>query len=112
MTISEEDRTALASIGVTLPAATRARGSATLSRTIDAEDLEQFELRCPCPHCKTAIVFDEESRGSTVDCPSCHATINITWGSVVTDIEVSVALSPQLTDADRKYLQWRKERAA
>lgn len=106
---TREDYELLGAMGVKLPALKYASGSAELRGYLDYYDLESFDLECKCPFCERAIKFDQDSTDGDMECPHCKAGIYAEWGELVAELDVSVTLSPRLSEADRKYIAWKKE---
>lgn len=108
---TKEERETLNGIGVTLPTPKSARGSKRVY-TIDWEDIGEFDLEPECPYCRKKIAFDCDSGSGDIDCPHCGAALDVSWGPLVAEVEFGITLSPKITEADRKYIAWKKGEAA
>lgn len=106
--ITKEERELLTAIGVSVPAPTHAYGTAELRHWPDYADLGKHKLDCKCPFCAASIVFTEEGPDGDIECPHCKAPLSVTWKEIDRIVDIGVTISARITDADKKYLEWKR----
>ncbi len=106
--LTKQDREILAAAGCTVPANTHC--SAELKGYgLDWDDLGPFTFSIQCPYCKHGIAADQDTP-EDIECPKCKGVIALEFGNI--DVDAYISASPQITPADKKWLDWKKQTLA
>ncbi len=89
--------------GIDLPYGKSGRADVE-GHSVDWGDFDYFTAELKCPHCNHTITVTNETL-QPIDCSGCKKPLAINYGDI--EIEAQISLEPDLTAADRAYLEWK-----